>query len=92
MNIHVQFGFTHICSFKSLGQLKPNCPGMIIGMSFTKLLFFVPIGNPRWPLQCSCVVIESSFDSGERLQAPGSLWFICPLSFVLKMKFIKVWF
>ena len=30
---------------------------------------------PRWPLQCSCVVIESSFDPGERLQAPGSLWF-----------------
>jgi hypothetical protein len=25
MNIHVQFGF------KPLGQLKPNCPGMIIG-------------------------------------------------------------
>ena len=29
---------------------KPNCgPGMIIGMSFTKLLLFMPIGNPRWP-------------------------------------------
>jgi hypothetical protein len=27
------------------------------------------------PPQCSCVVIESSFDPGERLQAPGSLWF-----------------
>jgi hypothetical protein len=32
-----------------LEQLKPNCPGMIIGMSFTKLLFFMLIGNPRWP-------------------------------------------
>jgi hypothetical protein len=30
---------------------------------------------PRWPPQCSCVVIESSFDLGERLQAPGSLLF-----------------
>jgi hypothetical protein len=30
---------------------------------------------PRWPPQCSCVVIESNFDLGERLQAPGSLWF-----------------
>ena len=30
---------------------------------------------PRWPPQCSCVVIESSFDPGERLQSPGSLWF-----------------
>jgi hypothetical protein len=34
---------------KPLGQLKPNCPGMIIGMAFTRLLFFMPIGNPRWP-------------------------------------------
>ena len=29
---------------------------------------------PRWPPQCSCVVIESSFDPCERLQAPVSLW------------------
>jgi hypothetical protein len=31
---------------KPLGQLKPNCPGMIIGRSSTKCLFFMPIGNP----------------------------------------------
>ena len=31
---------------------------------------------PRWPPQCSCVVIESSFDPGEQLQAPGSLWLV----------------
>jgi hypothetical protein len=30
---------------------------------------------PRWPPQCNFVVIESSFDPGERLQAPGSLWY-----------------
>ena len=35
-------------SLKPLGQLKPNCPGMIIGMSSTKFLFFMPIRNPRW--------------------------------------------
>jgi hypothetical protein len=29
-------------------QLKPNCPGMIIGRSSTNFLFFMPIGNPRW--------------------------------------------
>ena len=40
--------FQNASSLKPLGQLKPNCPGMIIGMSFTKLLFFMPIGNPRW--------------------------------------------
>jgi hypothetical protein len=35
-------------SLKPLGQLKPNCPGMIIGRSSTNFLFFMPIGNPRW--------------------------------------------
>ena len=40
--------FQNVSSLKPLGQLKPNCPGMIIGMSFTKLLIFMPIGNPRW--------------------------------------------
>ena len=41
--------FQNASSLQPLGQLKPNCPGMIIGMSFTKLLFYMPIGNPRWP-------------------------------------------
>jgi hypothetical protein len=41
--------FQNASSLKALGQLKTNCPGMIIGMSFTKLLFFLPIGNLRWP-------------------------------------------
>jgi hypothetical protein len=36
-------------SLKPHGQLKPKCPGMIIGRSSTKFLFFMPIGNPRWP-------------------------------------------
>jgi hypothetical protein len=40
--------FQNASSLKLLGQLKPNCPGMIIGRSFTKFLFFMPIGNPRW--------------------------------------------
>jgi hypothetical protein len=31
---------------------------------------------PRWPPECCCVIIESSFDPGERLQADGSLYFI----------------
>jgi hypothetical protein len=33
----------------SFGQLKPNCPGMIIGRFSIKFLIFMPIGNPRWP-------------------------------------------
>jgi hypothetical protein len=34
-------------SLKPLGQLKPNCPAMIIGRSSTKYMFFMSIGNPR---------------------------------------------
>ena len=40
--------FQNACSLKPLGQLKPNCPGMIIERSSTtKFMFFMPIGNPR---------------------------------------------
>jgi hypothetical protein len=61
MIIHLQFGFSQFISFreedlgkmfqnasslKPLGQLKPNCPGMIIGRFSTKFLFSMPIGNP----------------------------------------------
>ena len=41
--------FQNASSLKPLGQLKPNCPGMIIGRSSTKCVFYMPIGNPRWP-------------------------------------------
>jgi hypothetical protein len=41
--------FQNASSLKPLGQLKPNCPGMIIGRSSTKFMFSMPIGNPRWP-------------------------------------------
>ena len=41
--------FQNASSLKPLGQLKPNCPGMIIGRSSTNLMFFMPIENPRWP-------------------------------------------
>ena len=41
--------FENASSLKPLEQLKPNCPGMIIGRSSTNFMFFMPIGNPRWP-------------------------------------------
>jgi hypothetical protein len=41
--------FQNASSLKPLGQLKPNCPGMTIGKSSTKFLFFMSIGNPRSP-------------------------------------------
>jgi hypothetical protein len=46
MIIPGQFGypmgkmFQNASSLKPLGQLKPNCPGMIIGRSSTNSLFF----------------------------------------------------
>jgi hypothetical protein len=38
--------FQNASSLKPLGQLKPNCPGMIIGRSSTKFLLFMPIDRP----------------------------------------------
>ena len=39
--------FQNASSLKLLEQLKPNCPGMIIGRSSTNFTLFMPIGNPR---------------------------------------------
>ena len=41
--------FQRSSSLKLMNWLNPNCKWMIIGMFFTKFLFFMPIGNPRWP-------------------------------------------
>jgi hypothetical protein len=35
--------FQNASSLKPLRQLKPNCPGMIIGWSSTNFTFFVPM-------------------------------------------------
>jgi hypothetical protein len=40
--------FETFSSLKPLGQLKPNCPVMIIGRFSTNFIFFMPIRNPRW--------------------------------------------
>ena len=40
--------FQNASSLKPLGQLKPNCPGMIIGRSSTNFMFFMSIENSRW--------------------------------------------
>jgi hypothetical protein len=42
------FPIGNASSLKPLGQLKPNCPGMIIGRFSTNFMFFMPIGNPKW--------------------------------------------
>jgi hypothetical protein len=41
--------FQRFSSLNLMNWLNPNCKWLIIGMSFTKFLFFMPIGNPRWP-------------------------------------------
>jgi hypothetical protein len=41
--------FQNASSLKPLGQLNPNCPEMIIGRFSTNFMFFMLIGNPRWP-------------------------------------------
>jgi hypothetical protein len=41
--------FQRSSSLKLLNWLNPNCKWMIIGMSFTKFLLVMPIGNPGWP-------------------------------------------
>ena len=41
--------FQNASSLKPLGQLKPNCPGMIIGRTSTKFMLFMPIESSRWP-------------------------------------------
>jgi hypothetical protein len=33
--------FQNASSLKPLGKLKPNCPGMVIGSSSTKFMFFL---------------------------------------------------
>ena len=40
--------FQNASSLKTLGQLKPSCPVMIIGRFSTMFMFFMSIGNPRW--------------------------------------------
>ena len=61
--------FQNASSLKPLGQLKPNCPGMIIGRYSTKFLFFMPIGNPRWPPPQD---IDYHWTLWENIQMPSS--------------------
>jgi hypothetical protein len=53
---------------KKVAQLEPNFDGIVIGWSSSNIVSGSRALPPRWPPQCSCVVIESSFDPGERLQ------------------------
>jgi hypothetical protein len=45
---------------------------MIIGMSFTNFMFFMPIGNPRWHI---------NFVEDLPMIIPGQFGFNCPSGF-----------
>jgi hypothetical protein len=68
--------FQNASSLKPLGQLKPNCPGMIIGRSSTQFLFFMPIGNPRWPpLQDIDYINKQKLCRGPSNDHSWAVWF-----------------
>ena len=61
--------------FLTTTKNQTNFDKIVIGWSSSKIVSGSHALPPRWPPQCSCIVIESSFDPGERLQAPGSFLF-----------------
>jgi hypothetical protein len=66
--------FQNASSLKPLRQLKPNCPGMIIGRSSTKFVFFMPIGNPSG-------IKNTNFVEDLPMIIPGQFGFNCPSGF-----------
>jgi hypothetical protein len=46
--------------------LEPNFDGIIIEWSSSKIVSGSRAFPPRWPPQCSCVVVESSFVTTEQ--------------------------
>ena len=66
--------FQNASSLKPLGQLKPNCPGIIIWWSSKKVGFFMPIRNSRWlPPQ----VIVLTQDHMGKIEKYVLLWSYC---------------
>jgi hypothetical protein len=62
-----------VSCLEPVAQLEPNFDGIVIGWSSSKIVSVSRALPPRWPPECSCIVIESIFDPDERLQAPGRL-------------------
>jgi hypothetical protein len=68
-------------SLKPLGQLKPNCPTMIIGRSSTKYMFFMSIGNPIGHLGFPIGIKNIQFVEDLPMMIPGQFGFNCPSGF-----------
>jgi hypothetical protein len=63
--------FQNDSSLKPLGQLKPNCPGLIIGRSSTNfILFMLLIG-----------ILSIKFVEDLPMIIPGQFGFNCPSGF-----------
>jgi hypothetical protein len=60
--------FQNASSLKPLGQLKPNCPGMIIGRSSIKIAHFIPIRLQTWPPQA--ILVSDWFISKKKEKSP----------------------
>jgi hypothetical protein len=62
--------FQNASSLKPLGQLKPNCPGMIIGRSSTKIVFFLR----WWPSWISDRHKKQKFGKGHSNDHSFTVW------------------
>jgi hypothetical protein len=60
--------FQNASSLKPLGQLKPNCPGMIIGRSSTKYLFFYADRKSKMATTASLVSIVQVVSEKKRFE------------------------
>jgi hypothetical protein len=72
--------FQNASSLKPLGQLKPNCTGMIIGRSSTK---FVLYANRKSKMAATAGIDREkiNFVEGLPMIIPGQFGFKCPSGF-----------
>jgi hypothetical protein len=71
--------FQNASSLKPLGQLKPNCPGMIIGRSSTKFLFFYADRKFKMVLYKLCVFYVDR--NSKMTTTAGYSFYIGPIGF-----------
>ena len=71
--------FQNASSLKPLGQLKPNCPGMIIGRSSTKFLFFYADRKFKMVLYKLCVFYVDR--NSKMTTTAGYSFYIRPIGF-----------
>jgi hypothetical protein len=78
--------FQYASSLKPLGQLKPNCTGMIIGRSSTQFLFFYADRKFKMAATAGHKLTldpmgKCSKPSSQKMIIPGQFGFNCPSGF-----------